>query len=276
MNPVWIITGKEVRDSLRNRWVLAATMLLAALALSLGFLGSTPTGSVKVDPLTVTVVSLSSLSIFLIPLIAMLLSYDALIGEIERGTMALLLSYPVSRVQILAGKFIGHIIILTLATAAGYGLAGIALQLANGGIDIAAWKPFVLLIAASVVLGAAFLAMGYVISAKVKERGTAAGVAIGVWLFFVVIFDMTLLGVLVADSEQTITAPVVEGILLLNPADIYRLLNLTGYENTAMYAGMAGLSEQISLTVPVLLAAQVLWVFVPLVLAAWIFGRRQI
>ena len=146
----------------------------------------------------------------------------------------------------------------------------------NGGIDIAAWKPFALLIAASVVLGAAFLAMGYVISAKVKERGTAAGVAIGVWLFFVVIFDMTLLGVLVADSEQTITAPVVEGILLLNPADIYRLLNLTGYENTAMYAGMAGLSEQISLTVPVLLAAQVLWVFVPLVLAAWIFGRRQI
>lgn len=276
MNPVWIITGKEVRDSLRNRWVLAATVLLAALALSLGFLGSTPTGSVKVDPLTVTVVSLSSLSIFLIPLIAMLLSYDALIGEIERGTMALLLSYPVSRVQILAGKFIGHIIILTLATAAGYGLAGIALQLTNGGIDIAAWKPFALLIAASVVLGAAFLAMGYVISAKVKERGTAAGVAIGVWLFFVVIFDMTLLGVLVADSEQTITAPVVEGILLLNPADIYRLLNLTGYENTAMYAGMAGLSEQISLTVPVLLAAQVLWVFVPLVLAAWIFGRRQI
>ena len=276
MNPVWIITGKEVRDSLRNRWVLAATMLLAALALSLGFLGSTPTGSVKVDPLTVTVVSLSSLSIFLIPLIAMLLSYDALIGEIERGTMALLLSYPVSRVQILAGKFIGHIIILTLATAAGYGLAGIALQLANGGIDIAAWKPFALLIAASIVLGAAFLAMGYVISAKVKERGPAAGVAIGVWLFFVVIFDMTLLGVLVADSEQTITAPVVEGILLLNPADIYRLLNLPGYENTAMYAGMAGLSEQISLTVPVLLAAQVLWVFVPLVLAAWIFGRRQI
>ena len=276
MNPVWIITGKEVRDSLRNRWVLAATMLLAALALSLGFLGSTPTGSVKVDPLTVTVVSLSSLSIFLIPLIAMLLSYDALIGEIERGTMALLLSYPVSRVQILAGKFIGHIIILTLATAAGYGLAGIALQLANGGIDIAAWKPVALLIDARVVLGAAGLAMGYVISAKVKERGTAAGVAIGVWLFFVVIFDMTLLGVLVADSEQTITAPVVEGILLLNPADIYRLLNLTGYENTAMYAGMAGLSEQISLTVPVLLAAQVLWVFVPLVLAAWIFGRRQI
>ena len=227
-------------------------------------------------PLTVTVVSLSSLSIFLIPLIAMLLSYDALIGEIERGTMALLLSYPISRNQILAGKFIGHLIILALATTAGYGLAGITLQLANGGFDLAAWKPFALLIVASVILGAAFLSMGYLISAKVKERGTAAGIAIGVWLFFVVIFDMALLGILVADTEQVITAPVVETILLFNPSDIYRLLNLTGYENTAMYAGMAGLSDQISLTMPVLLTAQVLWVIIPLVLAAWIFGKRQI
>lgn len=276
MNPVWIITAKEVRDSLRNRWVLAAALLLAALALSLGFLGSAPTGSVKVDPLTVTVVSLSSLSIFLIPLIAMLLAYDALIGEIERGTMGLLLSYPVSRNQILAGKFFGHLIILTLATTAGYGLAGIALQLANGGIDFAAWKPFAGLIGASVILGAAFLALGYLISAKVKERGTAAGIAIGVWLFFVVIFDMAILGVLVADTQQRLTAPMVESILLFNPTDIYRLLNLTGYENTAMYAGMAGLTEQISLTLPVLLAAQLLWVIIPLLLAAWIFGKRQI
>ena len=276
MSPIWIITGKEVRDSLRNRWVLAATLLLAALALSLGFLGSSPTGSVKVDPLTVTVVSLSSLSIFLIPLIAMLLAYDAVIGEIERGTMALLLSYPVSRWQVLVGKFLGHLIILTLATTAGYGLAGMALQLAHGGLDFAAWQPFALLIGASVLLGAAFLAMGYLISAKVKERGTAAGIAIGVWLFFVVIFDMALLGILVADSKQAITAPMLETILLFNPADVYRLLNLTGYENTAMYAGMAGLSGQLTLGMPVLVAAQLLWIALPFALAAWIFRKRQI
>ena len=87
MSPILIIAQKEIRDNLRNRWVIAATMLMFVLALALGFLGSAPTGSVKIDPLTVTVVSLSSLSIFLIPLIAMLMAYDALIGEIERGTM---------------------------------------------------------------------------------------------------------------------------------------------------------------------------------------------
>ncbi|HEZ5604740.1 TPA: ABC transporter permease, partial [Neisseria meningitidis] len=43
-----------------------------------------------------------------------------------------------------------------------------------------------------------------------------------------------------------------------------------------LYVGMAGLSGQISLTVPVLLTAQVLWVIIPLVLAAGIFRKRQI
>ena len=247
-----------------------------ALALALGFMGSTPTGSVKVDPLTVTVVSLSSLSIFLVPLIAMLMSYDALIGEIERGTMALLLSYPISRWQILVGKFIGHTFLLAVATTIGYGAAGLILQWQFGGFQAAAWKPFFLLIVASILLGAAFLSLGYLISAKVKERGTAAGLAIGVWLFFVVIFDMALLGILVADSKHRITAKLLENVLLFNPTDIYRLLNLTGFENTAMYSGMAGISGQIGLTKTLLVAAQIGWIIVPFALAAWLFNRRQI
>ncbi len=276
MNPTLILIRKEIRDGLRNRWVLAITALLAMLALSLGFLGSAPTGTVKVDPLTVTVVSLSSLSIFLIPLIAMLLSYDAIVGEIDRGTMALLLSYPIARRQVMAGKFLGHLAILALATVAGYGIAGLALQLAHGGLDLAAWTPFALLIAASILLGASFLALGYLISALVQERATAAGIAIGVWLFLVVIYDMALLGVLVADQGQVITAPLLNAILLFNPTDVYRLLNLTGHENIAMFAGMAGLSDQATLSTSVLMLAQVLWIAVPLGLAALAFNRRAL
>lgn len=276
MNAVYIIIGKEVRDGMRNRWVLATALLLAMLALSLGFLGSSPTGAVKVDPLTVTVVSLSSLSIFLVPLIAMLLAYDAIVGEVDRGTMALLLSYPVSRWQIVVGKFIGHLVILTLAITVGYGAAGIALQVAHGSADLSAWEPFLFLIIASVLLGASFLAMGYLISAVVRERATAAGIAIGVWLFFVVIYDMALLGVLVADQGRTVTATLLNTVLLFNPSDVYRLLNLTGYENISMYSGMAGLSGQAGLSVPVLVLAQILWIAVPFSLAAAFFKRRQL
>ena len=41
-------------------------------------------GVVKAEPLAVVVVSLVSLSIFLVPLIALLLSFDAIVGEHER------------------------------------------------------------------------------------------------------------------------------------------------------------------------------------------------
>src|SRR5207248_10057384 len=99
--------GKEIREAVRNRWVLAATLLLAGLALSLTFLGSTPTGDVGVRALDVVIVSLSSLTIFLVPLIALLISHDAIVGDMERGTMLLLLPYPVGRSQVVRGQFAG-------------------------------------------------------------------------------------------------------------------------------------------------------------------------
>ena len=127
MKHILTLAGREIRDGLRNRWVLATTVLMAALALTLSFLGSAPTGNVGVGPVEVTIVSLSSLTIFLLPLIALLLSFDALVGEFERGTMMLLLTYPVSRRQIILGKFLGHVTILAFATVLGYGAAGLAL-----------------------------------------------------------------------------------------------------------------------------------------------------
>jgi len=276
MNAILIILGKELRDGLRNRWVLAVTLLLAALALALGFLGSAPTGNVKVDPLTVTVVSLSSLSIFLVPLIALLLAYDSLVGEVERGTMMLLLSYPVKRWQVLAGKFLGHLVILAVATTLGFGFAGVTLQLAHDGSELAAWGPFVLLIGASVLLGRCFLAIGYLLSALVRERATAAGLAIGVWLLLVVIFDMALLGVLVADQGRVLTPSALNAVLMFNPTDVYRLLNLTGHENVAMFAGVAGLAEQVELPFAVLLLAQLAWVALPFTLAVAVFQRKSL
>jgi len=149
MRQIALIAGKELRDGLRNRWVLAITLLLALFALTLSFLGAAPTGSVKVSPLAVTIVSLSSLSIFLLPMIALLLSYDAIIGEWERGTLGLLLAYPVARWQVMLGKFAGHVGILAIATVLGYGTAGVAALLNSG--DLANdWRDFAALVTSSV------------------------------------------------------------------------------------------------------------------------------
>ncbi len=273
MKQVWLIAAKELRDGLRNRWVLATTALLALFALTLAFVGTAPTGTVKAEALAVTAVSLSSLSIFLLPLIALLLSFDAIVGEHERGTLGLLLAYPVARWQVVLGKFAGHVAILVIATGIGYGTAGAAVALVT---QSGSWAGFTLLVGSSVLLGAAFAAIGYVISAAVRERATAAGLAIGVWLLFVLIYDMALLGVLVADHGRTIGTELVNWLLLLSPADAYRMLNLAGTPEARLFSGMAGLADDVRFSALALTAALALWVAGPLAVAILIFHRRPI
>ncbi len=159
MKGVLLVAGKEIREGMRNRWVAAATLLLAALALTLTFLGAAPAGRVGADALDVVVVSLSSLSIFLLPLIALLISHDAVVGEMERGTMLLLLSYPLARWQVLLGKFLGQLAILAIATLIGYGAAALALAATGQAIAAESWGAFAAMLGSSVLLGAAFIAL---------------------------------------------------------------------------------------------------------------------
>ena len=275
MRQTLLIAAKEWRDGLRNRWVIATTALLAALALTLAFLGSAPTGTVKVGGLAMTVVSLSSLTIFLVPLIALLLSYDAIVGEIDRGTMPLLLTYPVARWQVLLGKFVGHLSILVFATVVGYGAAGVAVQWA-GSSDNGAWAAFALLIASSGLLGGVFIAIGYLISTVVGDRGAAGGIAVGVWLFFVLIYDMALLGGLAVDQGRTMTSSMVNILLLVNPTDVFRLLNLTATKDVSAISGVAMLGAHSGIGPQALIGALVAWMLAPLVLAMVLFARRPV
>ncbi len=273
MSALATIAIKEFRDGLRNNWVAGATLLLAALAFALTFLGSSPTGLLDVKPLAVTVISLSSLTIFLIPLIALLLGYDAIVGEAERGCLLLMLTYPVSRFEIILGKFLGHMAILAFAAIVGYGAAGLAAAWTGGG-DAASWSAFAGLIVSTILLGLAFLALAYLISVLVKERSTAAGLAVGVWLLFVIVYDLALMGALVA-SKGRIGSEIFPNLLLLNPADVYRLFNLTAFENIRKFSGMAGLSASVHFPPAVLLAMLAAWIAAPLGIAASVFARRE-
>lgn len=275
MNNILIIAAKEIREGMRNRWVLATTVLLATLALTLTFLGSAPTGNVSASRMDVVIVSLSSLTIFLVPLIALLISHDAIVGEVERGTMLLLLAYPVGRSQIVFGKFLGHIAILSFATICGYGTAALALALMGGASVLEGWLSFISMTASSVLLGAVFVAIGYLVSALSSERSTAGGVTIGIWLFFVLIYDMALLGGLVAAQGRSLPGGLLDFLLLANPTDAYRLLNL-GSGGAAALSGMGGLAKNSILTGGVLLAALCAWTVVPLGLASLFFSRRDV
>lgn len=275
MRAVITLALEEFQEGMRNRWALSAIILLAVLAFSLALLGSAPMGETKASPLNITTVSLSSLSIYLIPLIALTLSFDAIVGERERGTLLLLLTYPIARWQVVLGKFAGHLAILAVTIMLGYGSTGLFL-LFNAESAASDWLLYAGMMYSSLMLGAVFIALGYLLSALFNDRATASGAAIAIWLLMVVIYDLLLLGLLLADSEQTLAPNVLEALILLNPADVYRLFNLTGSEAAGLLAGTATIAQATTVGVNALLGILLLWVAVPLAIAILIFQRREV
>lgn len=274
MHEILTVAGKEFRDGLRNRWVFAITVILALFALGLAYFGAAVSGQVGFTSLDTTIVSLASLAIFIIPLIALLLSYDTVVGEEDQGTLLLLLSYPLSRIQLLTGKFVGHAAVLSLSTVLGFGLAGAAVAAATGSLTAShTWQAFGFFIATSVLLGWVFIAMAYVISAAAGEKSTAAGLALIVWFVFVLVYDLALLGLLVA-TEGGVGADLFPYLLLLNPTDVFRLANLAGFEAAQAYSGLASVAAARVFRPELLLAVLAAWVVIPYAVAAWLFRRR--
>jgi Cu-processing system permease protein len=79
------IALKELRDRLRNRWVVAVALVFTVFALVIAFFGGAQQGAVGLRSIEFTITSLVSLVIYLLPLIALLLGFDAIVGERDRG-----------------------------------------------------------------------------------------------------------------------------------------------------------------------------------------------
>ncbi|KPV41227.1 hypothetical protein AN478_04895 [Thiohalorhabdus denitrificans] len=275
MSPILALARKEFRDGVRNRWVLAVSLMLALLALGLAYFGAAPSGEVGFTPMGVTIASLTSLAIYLIPLIALVLCYGAIVGEREAGTLLLLLGHPVQRWQIFVGKFLGQAAVLSLSILLGFTVAGALLaMLAPEARESGAWGAYVLFVATSILLALAFQSLAYVVSAAVAEKTRAAGLALLLWLVFVLVFDLLLLGSLVA-TEGAIGGGVFPYLLLLNPADVYRLLNLTGFDAVALSSGLASVVPEALFSRTLLIGVLAAWAAVPLALAAWLFNRGE-
>lgn len=275
MRIIGLIAAKEVKDGLANRWVAALIAMLAGLALVLALIGAAPGGGVKASALSVTVVSLASLTVYLIPLMALLLSHDAIVGAHERGTLGLLLAYPVRRGQVLIGKVLGQIAILSFAITLGFGIAALVVA-ALGGADRDGWLAFAGLVASAILLAAVFVAFGTLLSARSLDRARAAGLAIALWLGLVVVYDFGLLGLLLADTDQTLTPGLLTGLLLANPSDAFRIFNLTLIEGAREVGGLAGLGADAVPNGALPLGLLAAWTVAALGAAMGVFQRREI
>lgn len=272
MSRILAAAQAEFRIALRNRWVAIAILMMVLFAAVLSAAGSAPTGELGADKLTVTVASLTSLAVYLVPLIALLMSFDAIAGEVERGTLALVLTYPVRRWELVLGKFLSHLMVLALAVIAGYGVAALS-AFAFDPRSIDGLDALVRLTWTSLLLGAAFLGIGYAISALSRRPGTAAGLVVALWLILIVLYDLALLAGVVADNGGYFSKILFPLALLANPADAFRLFNLASSGAVAAAAGIGGAAS----TIPPVqaLCSLILWSGAALLLAVGAFRRVQ-
>ena len=265
------IANIEFRILRRNRWVLISTILLAIFALALTLAGASNSSAFGVDLLTLSVASMTTLAVYLIPLLALLMGFDAIAGDVERGALALLLTYPMSRGTLLLGKFLAHVAGLTIAISIGFGTSGLVCWL-MGSVGAESLLSLARLIIGGVLLGAFFLALSYGVSAVSSSTAAAAGLAALVWLVLVVLYDLVLLGVVVWDDGGVFSRQVFPWLLAANPADALRLWSVTAAPGQALATGMTGVTS--ALPGGVALTSLLAWPALGFCLAWSIFSRR--
>ncbi len=277
MNAIVAVAYKEFRDGFRSRWTLAITCLFAILALGIAYFGAVTAGRVGFTSFDATIASLTTLTAFVIPLIGLLIAFDTIVGERDSGTLLLILSYPLSRVELAAGKFFGHSAVLTVATIVGCGVAVIVIQVMTASARTAAsWADIARFVVSASMLGASFVGMACVISVWARDKSRAAGLALLTWFSAVLLFDLLLLAVLVLSGGNATERAIYPYLLLFNPVDVFRLVNLValggGSGNNVFLAMTAAYAYRPALLYAILFA----WAIGPFALALAVFRKQEV
>lgn len=114
---------REFREAMARRWFLLYTIAFAVLAVAVSFVSLAGVGSYGFAGFGRTTAGVLNLVMLLVPLIALTAGSGAIAGERERGTLLYLLAQPVSRFEILLGKFFGLAAALCCSLFLGFGFS---------------------------------------------------------------------------------------------------------------------------------------------------------
>ncbi len=155
----------------------------------------------------------------------------------------------------------------------GFGCSGVVLAFRGGTAGV---TDFALLCALTLLLGLGMLSIGYLISSFSPQAAAALGIAVTLWLGFIIVGDLGLMGsALVMDLRpQTLLA-----LTLVNPLDVYKLLTVDRLHASLEVLGPAGTyaTERFGAALaPVMLGLLAVWVLLPLPAGYLLFKRTDV
>ena len=273
VNPIFYIAKKELMDNIRNTWIIIVSIIFALLTIIASYAGSYGHGW---QDLNQTIVVMIIIVQIVISIIGLMLGYAAIGGEIQRGSMNSLLSLPISRLDIIIGKFLGLGAVLSSTILIGFGFAGIIIGINVPDVDFAGYFLF---IGASILNGLVFLSVSLLFSSLFKRRTRSMGMAIFMWIIFMPILWSLIMAMMLfaSTSMEKITAGIIPdwfyAINLINPQSAYSGLVSTN---------IVRLPEATTAAPPsfynngVFLSIMAIWIIVPLILSYLFFKRRDV
>ena len=259
------IIKKELRDAFTNRWLIAYSVLLAALGLAATATGLDSTSGLAIQAFGRTTATLMNLCLLLAPLVAILMGAASIAGEQERGTLEHLLAQPVSRTGLLLAKHAGLLAALTAATVIGFLPAGVLIAAAT---DVSMIGHYLLFPTIAAFAGAAMAGVGLLISVTSRSAVQAQGTAVFAWFAFVLLYDLVLMGSLAISGMPP---EWLAAMLVANPVDAARVLGVLALEPDLYLLGPAGALLVARLSrggaAILLLGALAVWTVLPVVVA---------
>jgi Cu-processing system permease protein len=278
-NVVYSIAKKEIMDNIRNKWIILVAAMFAILTLVVSYFGSLGTSGWQ--DLGNTISGMTELGSFLISIVAFMLGYATIIGEIERGSMSSLLSLSANRFEIVVGKWLGLGAVLCSTILVGYGIAGILIALNVSNVDYLEYLAF---IGITMVFGLAFLTVALFFSTVFSKRSTALGGAIFLWFLFNIILPIVFVGLLATTidftqitMQSTLIVPEWYYVInLFNPISVYSSLISITIGPVQSSTGSGFIPNPSWYSTGLLLGVLLAWIIVFFILAIWMFQRKDI
>ena len=271
-NAMRAIARKELSDKLKSKWVLVIASGFAAFTIVIAYFGGATSGVAGFRSMDATIASLTSLVTYFIPILALTLGGGIIADERDKGTLDIYLSSPISISEFIMGKFFGLAIALAISTLVGLGISGAVLLIQLGFSDIGSYVIFML---NSVVLGLIFLSVSFLVSILFNERARVIAFTMFLWLFFAVLYDLGLVGLLII-TKGTVGNEIFSILLTMNPIDVYRILNFLSIGELKVFLGLASVELPLYMKTSVLWGVSLLWVALPLIVSYHLFRKRYL
>jgi len=262
---------RELRDAVHSRWFLLYTLAFAVLGLAVSYVSASGSGGSGLSGFGRTTAGLINIVLLVVPLMALTAGAGSIASDRERGMLSYVFAQPVSRLEVLLGKYIG--LAAALLACLCLGLGACAVILAWKGV---ATKPasIVWLAGLSFALSLGMLSLGMLISTLARKASVAVGTAIFVWLTLVFVSDLALMA-----GAMALRLRIEElfALSLLNPLQVFKMWSLHAVDATLDVLGPAGLyaSEEYGPRLHLIFGAFMLaWVMAPLAVAGAVLSRR--